>query len=185
MAPAQSEITEAHIESEVSQQGACPGPASLGEISEEWKDGDRQVRLPKIDLRQPKREAAADGAKAEVATRKRSNLNNSLSLASSLSIPPQPPRVKLPPQVPIHDVKSVINRQDQPLKKATRSPFPRGTRGRGDPRNARMRAERIKYEAEQLAERQKYPSAVLSSKNILLLLSIRSRRLSESNGSQI
>ena len=188
MAPAQSEITDAHVESEVSQQGAGPGHANLGEINEEWKDGDRQVRLPKIDLRQPrqqKREAAADGAKAEVATRKRSNLNNSLSLASSLSIPPQPPRVKLPPQAPIHDVKSVINHQDRPLKKATRSPFPRGTRGRGDPRNARMRAERLKYEAEQLAERQKYPSAVLSSKVILLFLSIRSRRLSESNGSQI
>ena len=59
MAPAQSEITEAHVESEVSQQGAGAGYASLGGINEEWKDGDRQVRLPKIDLRQPKREVAA------------------------------------------------------------------------------------------------------------------------------
>lgn len=91
------------------------------------------------------------------------NLNNSLSLASSLSIPQQSPRVILPPQAPVHDVKPIVNRHDQPLKKATRSPFPRGTRGRGDPRNARMKAERTRYEAEQLAERQKHTSALLSS----------------------
>lgn len=166
MAPAQSEIMEGHVKSEVSQQDAGPGPASLGEINEEWKDGDSRVRLPKVDLRQPKREAAADGAKAEVATRKRVNLNSSLSIASSLSIPQQRPRVILPPQTPIHDVKPIINCHDQPLKKATRSPFPRGTRGRGDPRNARMKAERARYEAEQLAERQKHTSALLPSKII-------------------
>lgn len=158
MAPAQCKITDGHVENEVSQvsqQGAGPGPASLGDINEEWKDGDSRVRLPKIDLRQPKRVAAAVGAKAEVATRKRVNLNNSLSLASSLSIPPQPPRVKLPPQAPVHDDKQIISHHNhQPLQKVTRSPFPRGTRGRGDPRNARMRAERLQYEAEQLAERQ-------------------------------
>lgn len=171
MAPA----TEGHVESEVSQQGAGFGPASVGEINEEWTGGDSQVRLPKIDLRQPKRQAAANGAKAEVATNKRSNLNNSLSLASSLSIPPEPPRVRLPShsQALIHDAAPIINRHDQSLKKTARSPFPRGTRGRGDPRNARMRVERIKYEAEQLAERQKHTSALLSSKIISLLLSIK------------
>ena len=183
MAPAQSEIGEGHFESEVSQQVPGPGPASLGEINEEWKDGDSQVRLPKFDLRQPDREAAADGAKTEVATRKRVNLN-SLSLASSLSVPPQPPRVKLPSHSSIHDVKTIINHHDQPLKKATRSPFPRGTRGRGDPRNARMRAERARYEAEQLEERQKHTSSPLSSKIISLLLSIRSRALSMCIGLQ-
>lgn len=184
MAPA----TEGDDESEVSQQRAGPGlgPAPLGEINEEWSGGDSPVRLPKIDLRQPTREGAAYGAKAEVATRKRSNLN-SLSLASSLSIPFQPPLVRLPPQAPIldDDVKPIINRHDQPLKKATRSLFPRGTRGRGDPRNARMRAERLRYDAEQLAERQKQRSAHLSSKFISLLLSIQPYRLGEFNGSPV
>lgn len=155
-------VTEDHVESEMGEQGAGPGPARPGEINEQWKGGDSQVLLPKIDLRQPAREAAANGANAEVAIPRRSNLNNSLSLASSLSIPFQQPRVRLPPQTSIPH--NLLPTGDQTVKKVARSPFPRGTRGRGDPRNARMRAERMKYEAEQLADRQKHTSVLHSSK---------------------
>ncbi|MCJ1464650.1 hypothetical protein MMC07_003263 [Pseudocyphellaria aurata] len=145
--------------SETLQQDAGPGPARQGEINEQRKGGDSQVLLPQIDLRQPAREAAANGANTEVAIPRRSNLNN--SLASSLSIPFQQPRVKLPPQTSIqHDVLPTADHRDETLKKVARSPFPRGTRGRGDPRNARMKAEREKYGAVPMAPRQTHPSVV-------------------------
>ena len=106
------------------------------------ESGESVVRLPTVDYRQPNK----DGAKTEV-TRKKTNLKN--SLAYSLLFPLEPQiRVKLP------TITSTINFRDQPLQQKTRLRTTRGTRGRGDYRNARMRADRIRWAAEQRVERQ-------------------------------
>lgn len=130
---------------------------------EGMKSREALVRLPTVDLRQPKK----DGAKTEVATPGKIK-NLKYSLAYSRLFPFEPPfRVKLPTTTsPInsHDQSSRNEPSNfQPPKNKTRLPFTRGSRGRGDYRNARMRAERIRWEAEQQVIRQIAHSSTLQS----------------------
>lgn len=120
------------------------------------KSGEIVVRLPTVDSRQPN----TDGAKALVAPRlKRKNLKT--SVASALLFPRELQiHVQLPPTA------SATNSQNRPLEKATRSRIKRGTRGRGDYRNARMRADKVRGEAEQLVNRQTTLLSTLQSSKL-------------------
>lgn len=174
MAPATLSAEESHVG--VGKAKDKSAPVWQAKIDEQWKNEKCRVRLPQNDLRKPKKQ---DQSPKDAKTTEQTepliplqNIHTSVtqtftspsSSQPSSSTTPSTPNLGFSPiqPVPSHLFSSPNTPQlliESSARhyldiKPRRGPFSRGTRGKGDPRNAAMREARMRHCAELQNQRQ-------------------------------
>ena len=106
--------------------------------------GKASVHLPNTDGRQPLEKRASDLEATSPATHSDQQSSFTPSLSSSYSSSSSFENHQRPS----------FEKDDQNVNEPRRDPFPRGSRGRGDPRNAGIRAAKLRYQQEKLARQE-------------------------------